>query len=243
MNMAGDVLNTSTITNADSTGRRVAAHLLDAGCVQARTDEPFRLPSGWASPVYMDCRRLIAFPAIRRELVGLGVARLREAGALAGVTAIAGGESSGIALAAWIADALDLPLAFVRKKLSGPSRIEGVIGGADTVLLVDDMMAAGQSKARFCRTLRAAGARIAHAFVVFDYDTFSTSRALAPLGLQVHALATWRDVLAVANERGALAPAACKELQTFLADPAAWSLAHGGVGATPPVSDHVEELS
>ena len=230
-------------SNASSpTGRIVAGHLLDAGCVLARSDEPFRLPSGWASPVYMDCRRLIAFPAIRRELVALGIAALREQGALDGVTAIAGGESSGIALAAWIAEALDLPVAFVRKKLSGPSRIEGVIGAGDTVLLVDDMMAAGQSKARFCRTLRAAGARIANAFVVFDYGTFATLQRLAQTGLQVHALATWQDVLAVARERDSMTTAARKELQTFLADPAGWSQAHGGVIATPPVSDQVEEM-
>src|SRR5437899_5005444 len=79
----------------------VAAQLIDAGCVTFRADEPFRLPSGWASPVYMDCRRLISFPRVRRELVAHAIERLQASGSLKDVTSIAGGEASGIAFAAW----------------------------------------------------------------------------------------------------------------------------------------------
>ena len=43
--------------------QKVARILFDTGCVQVRRDEPFRLPSGWASPIYMDCRKLISYPA------------------------------------------------------------------------------------------------------------------------------------------------------------------------------------
>ena len=97
-------------TAPDPIRLEVAARLLDAGCVTLRTDEPFRLPSGWATPVYMDCRRLVSFPEARRALVGHAIELLKADGCLAGVGSIAGGESSGIALAAWIADALDLSL-------------------------------------------------------------------------------------------------------------------------------------
>jgi len=212
-------------------GHAVAAALLDAGCVTARTDEPFRLPSGWASPVYIDCRRLIAFPALRRDLVSRGLRLLRERGALDGVTLVAGGEASGIALAAWVAEALDLPLAYVRKKQVGQSRVVGVVKPGDKVLMVDDMMAAGQSKAAFCKALTAAGAVVQDLFVVFDYAAFPSHQILDPLGLHVHALATWKDVLAVARERGGLDTQALKELAEFLDDPGAWSQAHGGIAA------------
>ena len=40
--------------------QQAAAWLLEAGCVEVRTDVPFVLPSGWASPVYMDATRLIS---------------------------------------------------------------------------------------------------------------------------------------------------------------------------------------
>jgi orotate phosphoribosyltransferase len=211
--------------------RTVAASLLDSGCVMARTDEPFRLPSGWASPVYMDCRRLISFPAVRRDLVSRGLRLLQEHDALQGVAAVAGGEASGIALAAWMAEALDLPLAYVRKKQAGQTRIVGVIKPGDKVLMVDDMMAAGHSKLAFCRALAAAGAVVQDLFVVFDYDAFPTHHILDALKVRIHALATWRDVLAVARERGDLNVKALNELEEFLQDPGRWSQAHGGIAA------------
>ncbi|VTU42677.1 orotate phosphoribosyltransferase [Variovorax sp. RA8] len=213
----------------------VARHLIDCGCVAVRTDEPFRLPSGWASPVYMDARRLISFPRERRDVVAHGIGLLERQGCLEGLASVAAGEASGIALGAWIAQALDVPLQYVRKRPVGQSQIEGEIRPGDKVLLVDDMMAAGHSKARFGKALTAVGAKVEDVFVVFDYGTFPTAELLSPLGLTVHALATWHDVLAVACERGDFSDRALKELQDFLHEPPAWSQAHGGLGAAAPV--------
>ena len=145
----------------ESRERRVAARaLIDSGCVAVRADEPFRLPSGWASPVYMDCRRLISYPSARKALLAQGQALLRQAGALDGVAGVAGGESSGIALAAWLSDALDMPMQYVRKRAAGHRIIEGVVPESGKVLLVDDMMAVGQSKVRFLHALSEAGAQV-----------------------------------------------------------------------------------
>ncbi|MEG0787257.1 MAG: orotate phosphoribosyltransferase, partial [Comamonas sp.] len=128
----------------ESLSQQAAAWLLDAGCVEVRTDAPFLLPSGWASPVYMDATRLISLPTIRRGLMKQGVQRLLDAGALQGLSAVAGGESSGIAFAAWFAEKLDMPLQYVRKRAVGSRQIEGVVEQGGKVLLVDDMVSAGQ---------------------------------------------------------------------------------------------------
>lgn len=217
---------------ADPAGA-VAHALLAAGCVLLPTEEPFRLPSGWASPVYIDCRRLISFPALRRQLVARGLRVLQAAGALEGLAAVAGGESSGIALAAWVADALELPLLYVRKRRTSRNQVEGVVPQGGRVLLVDDMMAAGQSKVRFCKAIAAAGARVDTLFVVFDYATFPTQELLGPLGVTVHSLASWRDVLARWQAQGGIGAEALREVASFLAQPAAWSQAHGGLGQSP----------
>ena len=210
----------------------VARALLSAGCVTVRTDEPFRLPSGWASPVYMDCRRIISFPAIRRELTQRSLKLLELHGCLEGITCIAGGEASGIALAAWLSDALDLPMQYVRKKSAGLGQIEGMIQTGDRVLLVDDLMAGGHSKLRFCRALMTAGALVKDVFVIFDYGTFGTESLLAPLGVKTHALASWQDIVEVAREAGSFAPRALTEIEEFLSNPTHWSQRHGGIGST-----------
>ena len=209
----------------------VAAYLIDSGCVTVRADEPFRLPSGWASPVYMDCRRLISFPVVRRALVARAIDRLQASETFRDVASIAGGEASGIAFAAWIAQARELPLQYVRKRAAGTNQVEGVIRKGAKVLLVDDMMAAGASKIAFISALRSAGAKVQDAFVIFDYGTFGAEALLATLGVKVHALATWRDILAVARTRNDFGGAALDELGEFLLDPSAWSQARGGMGA------------
>ena len=212
-----------------STARVAAGLLLDAGCMAVRSDEPFRLPSGWASPVYMDCRRLVSFPRIRRELLALGLRQLQAGGALEGVRAVAGCETSGIPLAAWMAETLDLPLLVVRKQPTAQLPVEGVVEAGAPVLLVDYMMAAGHSKTRFRRSLLQSGAVVQDLFVLFDYGTFQTGTLLAPLGLRAHSLARWANVLPVACERGLFGDRALAEVRRFLHNPGGWSQAHGGI--------------
>ncbi len=210
----------------------VAKALIEAGCVQFRVDEPFRLPSGWTSPVYMDCRRLVSFPKLRHDLVNKALQLLSERNCLEGVDAIVGAESSGIALAAWVAQALQLPLQYVRKKAKGlgPStQIEGVVEAGDRVLLVDDLMAAGESKREFCRALNEVGVTMKDIFVIFDYSVFPTAEVLERWGVTVHSLAAWQDVLVAARTDGLADNRSLNELEAFLNDPVGWSHAHGGV--------------
>ncbi|MFT3719688.1 orotate phosphoribosyltransferase [Pseudorhodoferax sp.] len=215
--------------------RAVAAALIDSGCVSVCADEPFRLPSGWASPVYMDGRQLVSFPAARKSVLAHATDLLRSTGALQGLAGIAGGESSGIALAAWLADASDLPLQYVRKRAAGHRHVEGCVQPGGRILLVDDVMAIGQSKVQFCRALAAAGARVTDILVVFAYDTFPMAAGLASADVGLHVLSTWRDVLAVARDRGDFTDAALDTLEGFLNDPVGWSRTHGGWG--PAIAD------
>jgi orotate phosphoribosyltransferase len=65
---------------------------------------------------------------------------------------------------------------------------------------------------------------------VFFYDIFPEGRKiLGDLGVTLHSLATWWDVLAVAKASGKFDAARLAEVESFMRDPAAWSKAHGGV--------------
>ena len=52
---------------------------------------------------------------------------------------------------------------------------------------------------------------------------------MADLGVTLHALTTWWDVLAVAKASGKFDPKMLAEVEKFIDDPAGWSKAHGGV--------------
>ena len=99
-----------------------------------------------------------------------------------------------------------LPMQYVRKKPKGFGRnaqIEGHIEDGARVLLVEDMTTDGRSKVNFCNALRAAGATVEHVFVFFFYDIFPESKKIfGDLGVTLHALATWWDVLEVAKKSG-----------------------------------------
>ena len=210
-----------------------AKMLLEVEAVRFMTDKPFIFTSGWASPVYTDCRRLISFPRVRRTLIDFGAAIIMRDAGFEQFDAIVGGETAGIPFAAWMADRLDLPMLYVRKKPKGFGRnaqIEGHLVDGQRVLLVEDMTTDGRSKVNFCNALRQAGCKVEHCFVVFFYDIFPEGRKiLKDLDVELHALATWWDVLAAAKETGKFEPALLAEAEAFMRDPPAWSKAHGGV--------------
>ncbi len=73
-----------------------ARMLLEIKAVHFRSDEPYIFTSGLASPVYIDCRKLISFPRIRSTLMDfLAVTTMREVGFEA-FDNVAGGETAGI---------------------------------------------------------------------------------------------------------------------------------------------------
>ncbi len=64
---------------------------------------------------------------------------------------------------------------------------------------------------------------------MFHYGIFPQSvETLAKLGVRLHGLATWRDMLAVAEATGLLSTADANDVRAFLDDPEGWSAAHGG---------------
>jgi orotate phosphoribosyltransferase len=210
-----------------------AKMLLEVDAVRFMTDKPFIYTSGWASPVYTDCRRLISFPRVRNTLIDFGVATIEREAGFEKFDAVAGGETAGIPFAAWMADRLMLPMLYVRKKPKGFGRnaqIEGHLEEGDRVLLVEDMTSDGRSKINFCKALRTAGAGVDHVFVFFFYDIFAESKKIfLDLGVTLHSLATWWNVLEVAKKSGTFDKGKLKEVEAFMHDPAAWSKAHGGV--------------
>lgn len=210
--------------------RITARILIETESVLFRPEDPFVLTSGLTSPVYIDCRRLISFPRARGKLMDMGAELIEEAIGFESIDIVAGGETAGIPFAAWIADRLMLPMAYVRKKPKGfgrGSRIEGQMISGDRVLLVEDLTTDGGSKISFVDGIRDTGAECAHTFVIFHYGIFPEGiQVLADHGVKLHALATWWDVVACAEEEGYFDAEALAEVRKFLNNPKEWQDAH-----------------
>ncbi|WP_298261983.1 orotate phosphoribosyltransferase [uncultured Litoreibacter sp.] len=220
----------TTYPSREEIARLSASMLLEVGAIHFNAREPFTHASGKKAPTYVDCRKLISFPRIRTTLMDfLACTVMRDAGFEA-FDNVAGGETAGIPFGALVAERLELPMTYVRKKPKGygrNARIEGVMTEGQRVLLVEDMTTDGGSKISFVEAIRETGATCAHTAVIFFYDIFPDTRdVLGGHGIQLHSLCTWWDVLAVAKEQKTFDEETLTEVESFLRDPAKWQAAH-----------------
>lgn len=198
----------------------IAALLLDAGAVLLRPDEPFTFASGLRSPIYCDNRFMLGNVAGRRTIS----AGFSEACANAEV--VAGTATAGIPWAAWAAETLGLPLAYVRGAAKGHGRarrIEGAEVAGRRVLLLEDTVSTGESALAAAAALRDAGAELRGCVCIFTWGWPATAAAFAASALPLQALAGLQDLLDVAAERATLSPGQRQLVEQWAADPQGWT--------------------
>ena len=219
-------------TKPELVAELTARMLFEIEAVHFMTEKPFIFTSGKASPVYIDCRKIISFPRVRSTLMDFGAAKLAQDIGFEQFDAVAGGETAGIPFAAFIAERLNLPMQYVRKKSKGfgrNARIEGDIKKGQRILLVEDLTTDGGSKLSFAEAIREAGAEVKHTFVIFYYDIFKDSiKKLNDNDLNLHYLATWWDVLNYAKKTDKFDKKTLFSVEDYLNNPIDWSNNNGG---------------
>jgi len=214
-----------------------AKMLLEVEAVRFMADKPFIFTSGWASPVYTDCRRLISFPRVRQTLMDFGAATVFRDVGFEQFDTVVGGETAGIPFAAFLAALAKKPMIYVRKQPKGFGRmaqIEGDLKPGKRVLLVEDLATDGGSKLVFIDALKKAEAKVSDCFVIFHYGIFPQSvETLAVAGVKLHSLATWWDALEAAQKHKYFDEKGLVETRAFLEAPEQWSANHGGRPPAP----------
>ena len=205
---------------------RTADILLEIKAINFNTDTYFQLASGKYSPVYVDCRRIISFPEARSEIIQMMVNLIQDKVGKGYFQNIAGGETAGIPFAALVANELQLPMTYIRKKPKGygkNSRIEGILGAGENVLLVEDLATDGGSKFSFVDAIRTAGGNCRYSSVVFYYDIFpEATRKLKEHGIELLYLTNWQAIIDSQRIRTLLSSAEIREISTFLENPKIW---------------------
>ena len=227
----------SSKSGAPAGARDTARLLLEIEAVHCRADKPFIFTSGRASPVYIDCRKIISFPEARAKIMAHAHKLIGDTIGWSKIDAVAGGETAGIPFAAFIAQTAKKPMVYVRKQPKGFGRmaqIEGELKPGQRVLLVEDLATDGGSKVNFIEALRKADAKVSDCFVIFHYGIFAQSvDTLSMMGVKLHALATWWDVLDAAERYKYFDAQGLVETRAFLESPDTWSATHGGAGPRP----------
>lgn len=201
--------------------------LIETESVLFNAKDPFTLKSGRQSPVYIDCRRLISFSEERDRLMDYGAQILLDEIGAEKMDVLAGGETAGIPYGAFLADRLQKSMIYVRKEPKGYGRMAQIEGHLPDkkpkAVLIEDLQTDGGSKKIFIDALRDAGADVRHAFVVFHYGIFKQSeKNMKSMGVKLHAIATWWDVLKAAKEHGYFDDETLASVEAFLNAPDKW---------------------
>ena len=167
------------MSNARSRAEQTARIIVEHDAFYIRTaGDPFFFTSGWASPLFIDCKKLISFPDARNDLIELSLDFIAGEIGLENIDSVAGCELAGVPFAAMISDRIERPLVIVRKQGKGFGRLaqfEGHFDPGSKVLLVDDLATDGISKLAFRAALERAEAEVTWTFVLFLVAAFLTS--------------------------------------------------------------------
>lgn len=205
---------------------RIARHLLDIDAVRLAPDDPFTWSSGLQAPIYCDNRLTMAHPSVRRAIAQAFAETVRDAEWRADV--IAGTATAGIPHAAWLAERLDRPMAYVRSAAKGhgrQNRIEGRVASGQSVVVVEDLISTGQSAHAAASALQAQGAVVEGLLAIFTYELEAATARFAEAPFSVHPLTTLGTLVRVARERGDLSASQRKALAAWRTDPEGWAAA------------------
>lgn len=201
--------------------------LINIGAINFSPQSPFKLSSGFLSPSYIDCRKIIAYPSAFKEITDMMIDIIKSEMVAQSPDYIIGGETAGIPFAAAIAEKMGLPLSYVRKKPKdyGKSKlIEGEILKDKNSLLVEDLMTDGKSKINFIDNIRSHEIRCNLGIVVFKYNIFEDADIiLKKNNIEVHYLTDWEEVYNEICQMDKFGSDVLTEIRKFLDDPIDWS--------------------
>lgn len=174
----------------------------------------FTLKSGKTSPIYIDLRRLVAFPRILAH-VAKDYARVLQHYQF---DHIAGLPYAALPIATAISLEMGRPLIYPRKEAKAYGTkvaIEGDFKRGDRIVVVDDLVSTGETKVEAIDKLKSAGLEIVAIVVLIDRE-MGAKKLLHKLGYHLEAVAGLYQLLPLWEGSGAITHAQAEEVRRFL---------------------------
>jgi uridine monophosphate synthetase len=185
--------------------------LLEAGCVKFGQ---FTLKSGAQSPIYLDLRQLVSFPALLSQAAAAYLPVLKDLAfdRLAAIPYAALPIGSAISLqSGW-------SLIYPRKEVKSygtKAEVEGLYKVGETVVVIDDLATTGGSKFETVEKLTAAGLNVRDVVVLIDRQS-GAAEALEQAGLHLHAVMKLTEMLDHWQAAGKVPQQQIEAVRTFL---------------------------
>jgi orotate phosphoribosyltransferase len=180
-------------------------HLLQIGAVKLSPNEPFTWASGKKSPIYCDNRLTLSYPEVRRLICQSFVDKIKEN--FKDVEVIAGVATGGIAHGALVAEALGLPMIYVRDKPKGHGRmnlIEGHLEAGKRVVVIEDLISTGGSSLKAVEGIRESGGNVLGLLAIFTYGFEAANKAFEAANCPFDTLTNFQSLLQELKSQNAL---------------------------------------
>jgi len=201
----------------------IATSLLTIEAVALRPNDPFTWTSGIKSPIYCDNRLTMTYPDIREKVADGFVMLIKELYPEAEV--VAGTSTAGIPHAAWVAQKLNLPMAYIRDKAKGhgkQNQIEGRILPGQKVIVIEDLISTGGSSLKAALAVKEAGAEPLAVLAIFSYQFESAANSFAEANIPLHTLSNYTALIEEAVEMKKIAESDVEALKAWREDPASF---------------------
>lgn len=206
-------------TDLKNVSKQIAQALLDTKAVFLQPSDMFTWASGIKSPIYCDNRITLSSPEartlIKNSFVELIKAQYPEAEAIAGVA------TAGIPQAALVADAMNLPMLYVRSSAKEHGRtnlIEGKLNPGAKVVVIEDLISTGGSSLKAVTSLKEAGAEVLGLAAIFTYNLDKAKNAFTEAKVPYSTLSSYDALLEIAQESGQYSDEEVNVLKTWRAN-------------------------
>lgn len=194
----------------------IADDLLTIKAVQVRTENYFTWTSGIKSPIYCDNRLTMSYPTVRKKIVQALKEKIMLLDKKPDV--IAGCATAGIPHAAWLADALNLPLVYVRSSAKAHGKgnqIEGKVSAGENVVLIEDLISTGGSSIEAAKALENVGANVIKVLAIFTYGLHQSKNEFSKANISFDTITNYDEVLKLLEREGKITEQEKAELQAW----------------------------
>jgi len=203
---------------------KIASLLLQINAIKLNTANPFTWASGWKSPIYCDNRKTLSYPEVRQVIKEEFVNLVKEK--YPSVDLIAGVATGAIAIAALVADELNLPLVYVRAKPKGhglENLIEGDISVAKNVVVIEDLISTGNSSLKAVEALRNDGCDVLGMLAIFTYEFPQAKTNFNKANVELETLSNYSSLLVTALQNNTIQQSDLPMLDSWRKNPENWN--------------------
>lgn len=207
----------------NDSAKQIAGSLLQIKAIKLNPTNHFTWASGWYSPIYCDNRKILSYPAVRKQVyeafADLVAEKYPEAEVLAGVA------TGAIAHGVLVAEKMGKPFIYVRstpKSHGLTNQVEGEVKPGSKVVVIEDLVSTGGSSLSAVDALKKAGCDVLGMVAIFTYGFPTAEQNFANAGVKLDTLSNYNTMIEMAIEQGYVHPDELETLKEWRRDPASW---------------------